>query len=480
MQGGDRERSESFTGTASRFSSSVNISTRFHDAPRRIETHSLLGSTELHHTSEWQLAQRVALSKALSKSDLMRRFLLYVCEQHLTGNTQEISEQHIGTKIFNRPLGYNPGQDNIVRNYARMLRKRLDEYFEGEGSTEPLRLTIPRGGYVPVFSLAPDADELPSALEPNPEASPVVPVAPVVSSAVSKATKIAQLSSRSPQWLWLLLGLVAGALLASAGWILARRSEPSPSAAHVIWTQLFQRNRNTLIVAADSGLGILENLTAHPVALEEYANGTYLAEMKAPSGLDTENLNDLRRQRYTSFVNLNITAALIQLPEFIANRAQIRYARGISTEDLRGSNAILVGSKHTNPWVSLFERNENFKLEYTAEVDRSYVLNENPTGTERKIYENGTDTETNHTYGTIDYIPSLDGKGHVLIIQGLNMAATQAAADILFDAEAMRGVLAQAQRANGSLGSFELLIETRSIGANAPGARIIATRFYPG
>ncbi len=478
MREGDRESANSFTGTASRIPSSVNISARLHNGTGLIEPHPFLSDNDLRRTPEWQLAQRVASSKALAKSELMRRFLLYVCEQYLTGNAQQITEQRIGTKIFNRPLGYNPGQDNIVRNYARMLRKRLDEYFEGEGSAEPMRLTIPRGGYVPVFSLAPDVDESAIISDTNLQAPRSVSSSPAASSTVLSAA-IAPPPLRSRQWLWLLLGVAAGGLLASAGWMLARRSDAPQSAAHAIWMQLFQRNRNTLIVAADSGLGIFENLTAHPVALEEYANGTYLAEMKPPRGLDPENLNDLRRQRYTSFVNLNITAALIQLPEFIANRAQIRYARGISTEDLRGSNAILVGSKHTNPWVSLFDRNENFKLEYTPEVDRSYVLNENPLGVERKIYENGTDTETNHTYGTIDYLPSLDGKGHVLIIQGLNMAATQAAADILFDPDAMRGVLAQARRPNGSLGSFELLIETRSIGANAPGARIIATRFYP-
>jgi hypothetical protein len=64
-------------------------------------------------------------------------------------------------------------------------------------------------------------------------------------------------------------------------------------------------------------------------------------------------------------------------------------------------------------------------------------------------------------------------------IQGLNMAATQAAADTLFSSEEMRPILKQAVRPDGSVKSFELLVETSSIGATAPGAQIIATRFYP-
>jgi hypothetical protein len=91
---------------------------------------------ELLLQQEWQLALRVAASKGFCKSDLLQKFLLYVCEQQLMGNTREITEQRIGTQIFNRATDYNPGEDNIVRSYARLLRKRLDEYFEREGYEE--------------------------------------------------------------------------------------------------------------------------------------------------------------------------------------------------------------------------------------------------------------------------------------------------------------------------------------------------------
>src|SRR6201992_1916474 len=114
------------------------------DAPAEVETMQMLA------TPEWQLARRVAESRALGKSELLPRFLLHVCELTLRGRAEEITEQRIGSLIFNRPAGYNPGEDNIVRSYARTLRKRLEEYFTGEGRGEPMRIAIPRGGYVPV------------------------------------------------------------------------------------------------------------------------------------------------------------------------------------------------------------------------------------------------------------------------------------------------------------------------------------------
>jgi len=156
----------------------------------------------------------------------------------------------------------------------------------------------------------------------------------------------------------------------------------------------------------------------------------------------------------------------------------IRYARSITAEDLKSSNVILLGSSHTNPWASLFEGRMNFRLQYSSTVDQSLVLNEHPNGKEQKQYLNGTGQMANRTYGVIDYLPNLDGGGHVLIIQGLNMAATQAAADVLFYSPDMRPILERARLPNGSLRSFELLIQTSSIGATDPGAQIIATRFY--
>jgi hypothetical protein len=432
-----------------------------------------LQSSSLADLPEWQLAERIAGNRAFSKSDLLRRFLLHVVEQHLSGRTHEINEQQIGERVFNRPLGYKPGEDNIVRNYARLLRKRLKEYFENEGQNEPLRVEIPRGGYIPHFYETSQPASS-SAIPANTPAHTVEPDA------------FRPAAARMSAWLRLsifgfLPGLLCGALLAAlAFWSYGRPHPPeaAQSVAHPIWSAIFQNNRNTVILGTDTGLGILENLTHHPTTLDAYDSGSYLADLKPPAGLDEGNLNDLRSQRYTSFVDLNITAQLIELPEYIANRTQLRYARSISTEDLRTSNAILIGSKHTDPWVELFERQMNFRLEFEPEVDHSHILNVHPQPGEQPRYENSTDPADNLTYGTIDFLPSLDGKGHVLILQGLNMASTQAAADVLFDPQAMHTVLAEARRPDGALRPFELLIATHSIDANAPGAQILATRFY--
>jgi len=418
---------------------------------------------------ELRLVQRITESRGFRKSELLKRFLLEVSELALAGRAQEITEQRLGICIFGRPEGYDPGEDNIVRSYARMLRKRLEAYFAEEGAYEPLRLTIPRGGYVPVFEAAP------VSLKPVASAEPFLVTAKTVAQDEENSAGMAP-----HKWLWAMSGLVAGAALAlllCAGIAtMAARRQTSP--AHQLWLQLFEKNRNTLIVSADSGLGIVENLTHTQATVDGYASGAYFTDLRDRAVLSAGNLNDLSRQHYTSEVDLRIAATLARLPEFTADRTQMLNARSLTVDEMRQANVILIGSVHTNPWVALFEPRLNFELAYTSEVDQSHVVNRHPMAGEQPVYSNGAADGRGPTYGVIAYLPEAGGAGRVLIVEGLNMAATQAAADILFSAEAMEPVLRAAQAPEGRLRPFELLIETVSVGASAPTARIISSRMY--
>src|SRR6201999_222774 len=107
----------------------------------------------------WQLARRNAVSGSLGRSRLLTEFLLYIVDRHIRDRTDEITEQQIGILVFGRAEGYDSNEDNIVRSYARNLRKRIEEYFATEGKEESLRLEISRGGYAPVFSYRADETE---------------------------------------------------------------------------------------------------------------------------------------------------------------------------------------------------------------------------------------------------------------------------------------------------------------------------------
>ena len=145
-------------------------------------------------------------------------------------------------------------------------------------------------------------------------------------------------------------------------------------------------------------------------------------------------------------------------------------------EDLKDSDAILIGSSFSNPWVELFQKNLNFEFEYQPRPNESVIINRLPLQGEQSVYQNDATAPSHRTYAVIALARNLNDSGWVLIIEGLTMAGTQAAADILFNREAMLPMITKAHTSNGQLQPFELLIETTSFGSNAPQATIIASR----
>jgi hypothetical protein len=99
----------------------------------------------------WELVQRVAASPYFSRGPKLRAFLLYVCENTILGQLENVREQLIGCKVFGRTADYILSEDNIVRVEARELRKRLEAYFANEGKNERLIIEIPKGTYVATF-----------------------------------------------------------------------------------------------------------------------------------------------------------------------------------------------------------------------------------------------------------------------------------------------------------------------------------------
>jgi hypothetical protein len=411
----------------------------------------------------WELLQRILGSKHFAKAPLLSKFLLYVCDRALKGRQKEITEHKIGVLVFGRPESYDPGEDNIVRNYARQLRKRLAEYFADEGTEERFRIEIPRGGYVPVF--LPRHEGSAGLQRAVPEFSGSEP-------------------ARKPSWTWRPWRIVAAlflysAVLCAATFYMARRptqTQTSAGLTHKFWGELFNKDTDTFVVPADSGFGILQNLSKTRLTLADYVNGEYA---KLPLGhIDTQSADDLRTQRYTSAVDLEAAAAFAQLPEIVPRRLILRFARDLRMDDLKQGNAILIGSEYSNPWNEVFRRNLNFRFDYRPQENGSWIINSDPRPGESKKYENNWDGPSHQTYAVIAFLPNLNRTGHVLLVQGLDMAATQAATEFLFRPDDLNQILEKAHQPDQTLAPFEVLLQTTSIGSNAPNGRVVASRFY--
>lgn len=152
--------------------------------------------------------ERVLASKGFGRSEALSRFLHFVVEETLAGRAGLIKEYVVGLEVFGRGDAFDPKIDPIVRVQARKLRARLEEYYRTDGHGDPVRIELPRGGYVPTFT--PRGD-------PPTETSPALPYtdSPAMPAPVTPARR------------WTLTIVCAAIGLAAAVALLAWRMRPS-------------------------------------------------------------------------------------------------------------------------------------------------------------------------------------------------------------------------------------------------------------
>lgn len=92
-------------------------------------------------------------SPLFARAERQRRFLEYVVRQTLEGRAHELKEYPIGVAVYERPEGYDPREDPIVRVEALRLRARLREYYSSLNEAAAIRIDLPKGSYVPEFVL---------------------------------------------------------------------------------------------------------------------------------------------------------------------------------------------------------------------------------------------------------------------------------------------------------------------------------------
>src|ERR1035437_8253009 len=112
--------------------------------------------------------EAVLQSKSFTRAPRLAHLLSYLCERLFAGDECRIKEYSIGVEVFLRGSSFDQDADSIVRVEANPLRKRLTEYYAGEGASHRLQITIPVGQYVPVFKpVAPLQQEVAAEIVPT-------------------------------------------------------------------------------------------------------------------------------------------------------------------------------------------------------------------------------------------------------------------------------------------------------------------------
>lgn len=98
-------------------------------------------------------------------------------------------------------------------------------------------------------------------------------------------------------------------------------------------------------------------------------------------------------------------------------------ARNYLPDFINRDNIILIGARKSNPWDELFDGRMNFITEF----DSPRVVNRVPAAGQLPVYPQ-SDSDG---YCVAAYMPSSDRNRQVLLIEGTNAEATEAAGDFL-------------------------------------------------
>jgi hypothetical protein len=410
-----------------------------------------------------ELLRRILASPVFGKSARLSAFLAFVCEEQWSGRANSINEQRIGVNVFGRPEGYHVGEDSIVRSQARFLRQRLDEYFS-KSEDEGLLLTIPKGCYQPLFQLRVPQDSALALAEVHAAQEPA-------QHAESGRGKSLLWNS----WLrWVAPAVSVACLMALIGFYFQHRSssilEAKETSEARFWDSIFDNKRVQIIVPSDSSLVLLEEMSKREVPLADYMSRIYLTENTSANANSI--WHSVAISQYTSLADLHLVSQLEQRSEAQHAKVQIRYARDLTLEELKNTNAILIGGKRSNPWVELFAPAMPFNVDYDLAKRQNFVWNRKPKEGEQERYFE-LDNGGQHTaYGVIAYLPSLDSHGSALLVGGTSKAGTEAAAEFLFNngfASLLRGL-----GDSRTLPHFEILISTKNTNGESHDGKIVA------
>jgi hypothetical protein len=377
----------------------------------------------------------------------LSRFLRHIVENVVHGTDTSLKESAIGIAVFNRGVSFDPKLDPIVRVEARRLRLRLDDYYRRTGGVDPVRICLPKGCYVPVFQMAQpvETDDVRSS-------SPAAPA--------RNRFAIREMAS--------ILAILASAVALA---VVLRPASEAQRTVSRFWSTILQAGSPALLIPADSGLVMLQNLAHRSVSLQEYVAGDY-KRRSASQGASDSSLFDFGTRRYTSIADLEFASRLSRRPEARRGFA-IRYARDVRVGDVKGNNVILLGARQSNPWVELFERDATFRIDNDDAANTLSVVNLQPTEGEPPAIVLSSEQMQTEIYGIVTYHRHEASSGISLLVAGTTVAGTEAAADFVLDDNRLAPWLHKAE-AHGKFRGFDILVRGRNVAGTATRAEVVS------
>lgn len=419
--------------------------------------------------------RRIVQSKLFASSPKKIRFLEFISEQTFQGNGEKLNEYLIGTEVYGRGPEFDQQKDPIVRVQAHEIRKLLKKYYEQESETGVLRMELPTGAYVPVFTrFQPGSAEPPIAAEPTRSVSAgALPV------------------KRRPNYALTALCIILAGICVALSMRLARTGSPASGPAQAqhgvlaenldwFWHPFLPPTAPPLIVIPNHPL----LRAAHGGDSEQtMAKGHEIAKDSLPEFRDTIHFHELKRFIFvpstTDFTSVGETIGLVEMCEMffhVGDPCEVRQSRLLDFEQIKKNNVILLGGNQL--WSGrVFVDAEGFRFQ------DGVITNRSPQPGEKALYKPEFDPVTNaltRDYAVVLMLPNENKDNRILLIYGIYTQGSQAAIEFLTRPEKMsrlRTALAAISSDRKTIPAYFQVLLTTTVENAVPGeTSVVAVR----
>ena len=407
-----------------------------------------------------QQVQRILKSATFRNAVTLQQLFQFLAAKVFEGGAEGLKEYTIGVEAFGRPQDFDPRTDTIVRVQIHRLRQKLTEYYDADGSHDPILVEIPKGHYLPSFEAVTD-----SSRNTNRDSTPDL------GTGVPATTSHSELNVEKS-------GSGVGREKRGFGWSLLTRMVVTAAAVMAVFAMGFlvrdkQLRSGAIGVSAIAGSQLTLGNSADPV---KAFWASFLGNDSAPviaypdAVFLLDDSNDLFRFRRGAsddrgaLVDSHLAQQFASNPSLVAKAGQLYYENGytgtgelqgiamlsslfgqmgvkatvkpsrdVTPDDLRQHNVILLGSPFQNVAVAqlITMGDFNFKNpDSRHEQWRAQIMNLHPRENEAATY--GTERDPNTQALRTDYSLITIQSGvipgrYIAVLGGLDTTGTEGA-----------------------------------------------------
>jgi hypothetical protein len=383
--------------------------------------------------------ERLIASRRFASSHRCQLLLRHVVETTLSGDAESLKERTIGVETLKRSPDYDTNSDPAVRVAAGEVRKKLAQYYYEPGKQDRVRIELPVGSYVPVFTLLDSASHDDGVVFAEETSGASQGLSAVAKSPVGKRTVI--------------IGALAAGILVICATATTFHLFNSDAPLKSFWGSLVSAPNPVLICTGQMGTQHLGDSARAPgddpsTVMVLGPNGTY------PENPTTVILSD-------AVAMANIAGVLRSENKEFA----IRSSAYTNFQDLQKGPAVLVGG-FNNDWTIFFTRSMRYHFAGNSEGDQWIEDRNNP---QAKI---GMQNIRKEVYGPLEFaliarIFNTETKQPIILIAGVTPAGTMAAGTFVTSSQYLKEFEKAAPK-GWETKNLEMLIRANVIG-NQPG-----------